>query len=169
MSRSVTALVIASALVASPGFAQFGGGGMGGMVGQNEPSWPTQKWSVKVETGGGKTLTGTLELKDVAVECDFGVYHIRPENVKSIRFIPLPEGTPLIIGPGGARTRGAVTTAPGEEIEGAVLVRSWTVETELGQVVLNPSGLRSVTFSGRVGRRDETTGARKDDAPVEKK
>jgi hypothetical protein len=50
-----------------------------------------------------------------------------------------------------------VSTTAGGEVVGSVHVANWTVTTDLGVVTLDPSKLRSVTFTGKV------------DPPAEKK
>src|SRR3954451_7079874 len=134
------------------------GGGMPG------PAWPPQQWRVQVETTGEKAVAGTLTLVSVPVECDLGLYHILPERIKVVRFrkpgdgpaelaerIPAPRGGPGAASPPRPRYHpGAVSTDKGGEIVGRVYVENWKVKTELGEVTLDPSGLKSVTFTGKV-------------------
>lgn len=166
MSRflAVPALAFTFALLPSSTFAQFGGmGGMGGggMVmqggrrgGSSEPSWPAQRWLVKVETVSGRSVLGTLTLASVPINCDLGDYYIKPENVKEIRFTQVD---PPVIYPGGVAARGAVLPREGDEIDGTLTVGNWIVETDLGQLMLLPQKLKSVTFFRKAESPSKTT------------
>jgi hypothetical protein len=144
MSKVFATTVVALVLLTPPGFAQFGG--MGGMGGKSTvpPSSP-RECTVKVETIGGQSLSGTLTLTWVPVECDFGLYRLKPEKVKAIRFVHSPDSS--VVGRGdGLYVKGVVTTTSGEEIRGSVVVSDWTVMTELGVVTLDPTHLTSLSF-----------------------
>jgi len=157
MSRFLAIPALALILLPSTTFAQFGGmGGMGGgrggprMLGGPEPSWPAQRWLVKVETLAGKSVSGTLTLAGVPIDCDLGRYYIKAENVKSVRFT-MPNEHAMVMGPGAAiQVQGAVAPREGEEIDGSLVINNWTVETDLGQLTLYPSKLKSVTFLKKV-------------------
>ena len=149
MSRFAAGAVLAFALVPSPVFAQFGGMG-GGMA---YPPWLHQEYSVKVETVEGRNVSGTLPLASVVVECDLGLYHVKPEKVKAVRFLN-PKEHVAVRGPDGTRVPGAVATVSGEEITGTIIVPTWMLTTDLGAVVLDPAKLKSLTL---VGKTDPST------------
>lgn len=107
-------------------------------------------------------MSGSLLIASVPVECDLGIYHIKPEKIKAVRFTNPGEkpakqkpgggpgggmGGPSAIAPG--YYGGAVSTTTGGEIVGSVYVAHWTVKTDLGVVTLDPSKLKSVTFTGK--------------------
>jgi len=155
MSRFVAIPVLVVVLLPSTTFAQFGGmggpgggrGGMGGASGHPHRRGQARSGLVKAETVGGKSVSGTLALVSVPVNCDLGRYHIRPENIKAIRFTT-PNNQQPMGSPEGMSVPGAVATRSGEEIDGNLIVVNWTVETDLGQVTLNPTKLKALTFNG---------------------
>jgi hypothetical protein len=156
----ILAVALLTVVMPSTGFAQEGFG----MMGMHGPAWPHQEWRVQVETTGGTSVAGTLTLVSVPVECELGLYHILPERIKVVRFrkpgegpaepderIPVPRGGPGVASPlRPGYHAGAVSTDKGGEIVGRVYVANWTLKTELGEVTLDPSGLKSVTFTGKV-------------------
>src|SRR4051794_26016680 len=92
-------------------------------------NWPSRQQPVKLEMNGGKTLTGTLVLTEVALHGDVGLYHVRPDRVKTIAFAD-EQGEPVTAAPYFNGMKGTVTTASGEEIVGTVFVNRWILRTE---------------------------------------
>ncbi|WP_435008928.1 hypothetical protein P12x_000180 [Tundrisphaera lichenicola] len=166
MVRTGWLAVVALALFASPGLAQFGGmggmggmgGGMGGMGGgmggMGRLNRPMETWNVKFETFEGESVTGKLTLPSVAVSCNLGYYEIKPGKIKTVELEPMK--SPLIISPSGAEREGAVVTASGEKVAGKIHVPNWNVETELGFLTPSAEHLKTMTFIGRVSGPEES-------------
>jgi hypothetical protein len=177
MSRFLVGSVLTLALLPSTTFGQPAGGGrivrdqaaMQAMRASTapEPQWPAQRWLVKVETLSGKNVLGTLTVSAVPISCDLGRYYIRPENVKSIRFVPNEQIA--MMGAGNSPVQGAVMPHEGDEIDGYLLLNNWTVETDLGQLTLSPSKLRSLTFFRKVDSPKAAAEPAKAEVKVEEK
>ena len=157
-ARWLAALILASTPL--PCLAQFGGGpgmggGMGGMkvVGRGVGPLSVEEWTVKVEVQNGQAVTGRLKLQAVAVQCDLGLYRIKPEMIKAIEFDAKPED-PFIVGPEGSRRLGTVVTVSGETIAGVLSVpQEWEVETDLGSLQPDAQNLKAITFLERASSR----------------
>ena len=134
------------------------------------PNRAEKAWPVKVETTGGQGVTGKLNLGWVKMESELGLYHVKPEKIKAIRFVQ--QGGPLIVGPQGARADGVIDTTSGEEIVGTFHVQNWTLITDLGVVLISPGKLKSITFTDpadpQVGKK-EGPAEKKNEPSAEKK
>ena len=158
MTRSAWLAALAVATLSRPCPAQFGG----------HPQPPQEPWTVKAEIGEGRSVTGTLRLAAVLIDCDLGFYELNPARIKVVRFsgradsapnnrpFPIPFGAGFPMGM-FVNLRGTVVTSSGEEIRGSVAVPAWKIETELGALTLNPETLKSITFIERVRTKDGRT------------
>jgi hypothetical protein len=161
MRRFLIAALLA--FLPSTGFAQFGGmggmgGGMGGMGG-----FGFEEWTVKLETVNDRTVSGTLTLMSIPVQFDLGIYYLKPEAIKVIRFTRPGEKPsdrkppPHMFQSDPNRTfvrgyYGVSVTTKSEEIVGDLFVAEWSLKTELGSIMLDPSQLKSLTIVGRASQ-----------------
>ena len=153
-TRWLAALILAS----TPRPCQAQSGGMGGGVGGGGRGMPTEEWTVKVEVQNDQAVTGRLKLQGVVVQCDLGLYRIKPEKIKAIEFDPKKE-EPVIIGDEGLQRRATVVTLSGEKIAGIVYVpHTWEVETDLGRLKPEAQNLKVITFLERVPDRQPGAG-----------
>ena len=157
MTRPTILAALAFSLLPATGFAQFGGTGQPpGVPGSQSaqaapPDQGPKVYRVKIETAKGVGVTGTLTLATVDVDGDLGVYQIQAEKVKEIRFSEAKEGKHPVTDGRGTRVEGTVVVTSGDEIAGTLLVPSWVVKTDLGQVTLAPGKIKSVTFLDQKG------------------
>lgn len=161
----LAALVLAVGLAPRPGLAQG--------VNYN-PGFPATRWEVKVEVPDNRTVTGTINIGSLDVECDLGDYTIRIDKVKSIQFQqeseadkeksegqsqsqsqPRPQ-----FNQGFVPFRGVVIASSGEKIEGTIRFPLLGLETELGILRLDPSKMKSITFVGKAEKEAEGENAR---------
>jgi hypothetical protein len=153
LSIAALALALHPLLAHRAAHAQYGGmgGGFGGGGVMPSPA-PTdmisKPYPVKVETSGGRSVTGTLNMASVLIMCEFGQYEIMPEKVREVRFTPPPSDQPLIRYQPGTLVPGVVVTRTGEEIQGKVLIPHWKVKTDLGLLTLLPGTLKSLSITG---------------------
>jgi hypothetical protein len=144
--------LLATAVPTRPSLAQ-GGGMMSGRFDSVDShistlrTWRPKTFEVAVESTSGEKVVGTLALRYVLIQSDFGSYAIEPEKVQAIRF--KPDAQPLIVSSEGVIIAGNVATQSGQEIHGQVFVQEWRVKTELGSLMLAPGKLKSLTLLRR--------------------
>jgi hypothetical protein len=179
MSRLVFTTIVSLGFVLGPTavFAQFGGmggmggGGMGGMGGGMRGGMAGQgmmgmggfgamgqrtvERSAEIETQGGQKLAGTLQLPTVFVDTEVGQYHIKPEQIKTIRLSKRAERV-RNDGPGGVEVQfeATVTTNSGKEVKGIVQNAAWVLEVEIGSVTLDLSKVKTMTFAASKGSQE---------------
>jgi len=145
----------------------MGGGGIGGGIVLMPDGSPrdAEEWTVKIETASNQAVTGKLRVVSVAVQCDLGLYEIKPDKVKEIQFTPTTreaqlfagptgiqrEAVVVTAGPTGIQREAVVVTASGEKIAGMVgIPQWWRVRTDLGILTPDVQRLKSLTFVGPV-------------------
>lgn len=130
MTRFPVLVVLFVALSPLPCLAQFGG----------PPPPPLPSWKVEVKLDGDKTISGTMVLNAIMVECDLGQYSIKAEKIKEIQFTTSSKSPNHVL-------EGDVITHSGEKIHGAMPYGAiFVIETDLGTLQPAQSKLRSITF-----------------------
>jgi len=130
MSRSVAFSTLLVVLTPLTGLAQLVGG---------------TESTIKVEMKSGQSVSGTIFLPGILIDCDLGRYAIKTEKIKAIRFTR-PTGT---VTQEGTSVEGVVVTTSGDEISGTVFVQEWSVRTDLGDLTLDPAKLKVISFTDR--------------------
>lgn len=144
--------------------AQFGGpGGMGGQA--NATPHGNVVYSVTVNANGGQSVSGTMSLTWVAINCDLGHYEIEPAKIKEIRFTLPPNQQPMMYGNGVVVTSGTVVTTTGAEIAGNLVINNWKLVNDLGVVTLNPGGLKTIAILGKAQEQASSTKPQAEPAP----
>ena len=124
---------------------------MGGLMMPQGVPRDAEEWTVKIETQASQAVTGRLKLANVAVQCDLGLYEIRPEKIREVQFTPVAKETPFIVGFNGGQRDGVVMTATGEKIAGTVFIPPWwRIKTDLGMLTPDGQRIKSLTFVAKV-------------------
>ncbi len=140
------------------GMSGMGGGGGGGMM--RGAAVITEEWTVRIETAGNQAVTGRLRLASVAIECDLGLYELRPDKVKEVQFGPKPGESGVMMSSGimagpGIRREGTVLTATGEKIAGTLAIPlTWRVRTDLGVLTPDAQKIKTLAFLARIPEPD---------------
>ena len=109
----------------SASFGQMGGRGFGGpesfsgrdFGSAGVVSSGAREYPVQITAGDGKTTSGTLRMNSAVLGCPLGIYEIKPEKVKEIRFPDSGQSAPMLWGQSGVQRPGAIVTTKGEVID----------------------------------------------------
>lgn len=99
---------------------------------------------VRIESVGGSRLVGTLKVKSISIQADFGRVEVDPSKIKSLSF--------------GDRDGDTIVTTSGSIIKGKIGEDAFEIDSEFGTLKLERSRLRSLTLA-----KDTPTDARPDE------
>jgi len=95
---------------------------------------------VRIESVAGSRLVGTLKVKTISVQADFGRVEVDPSKLKSVTL--------------GDQDGDTIVTTAGSIIKGKIADEVFEIESEFGTLKLDRAKLKSITLAGDEPPRD---------------